>query len=60
MTLETTARENVISIRGADPLMKETSQRILTRMLEGPVDETVFASLKRVIEEKMRRESSAR
>ena len=59
MTLETTDRENVISIRGADPLMKETSQRILTRMLEGPVDETVFASLKRVIEEKMRRESSA-
>ena len=26
MTLETTDREDMISIRGADPLMKETSQ----------------------------------
>ncbi len=59
MVLETTERENVISIRGADPLMKEVSQRILKRMLEGPVDEKVFSSLKRMTEEKMRRQSSA-
>ena len=59
MSLETTEREGVISIRGADPLMKEASQRILTRMLQGPVDEKVFTSLKGTVEEGMRRESSA-
>ncbi len=59
MSLETTDRENVISIRGADPLMKEISQRILKRMLDGPVDENVFSSLKKMTEEKMRRESAA-
>ncbi len=59
MSLETTEREEMISIRGADPLMKEASQRILTRMLQGPVNDKVFASLKRTVEEGMRRESSA-
>ena len=57
MTLETTDREDMISIRGADPLMKETSQRILTKMLRGPVDAKVFLGLKKTISESMRRES---
>ena len=57
MTLETTDREDMISIRGADPLMKETSQRILTKMLRGPVDAKVFLGLKKTISEAMRRES---
>ena len=51
MALEATERENVISIRGADPLMKETSQRILTRMLDGQADEKIFGGLKKVTEE---------
>ena len=46
MTLETTDREDMISIRGADPLMKETSQG-LTKMLRGPVDAKVFLGLAR-------------
>ena len=59
MSLETTDREDMISIRGADPKTKEASQRILTRMLKGPISEKVFSSVKRTVVEEMRRESSA-
>ncbi|MDE0881562.1 MAG: HDIG domain-containing protein [Myxococcota bacterium] len=59
MSLEATEREGMISIRGADPLTKETSQRILSKMLEGTADEAVFTSLKHTIEEQMKRQSSA-
>jgi len=52
-------RDQIISIRGADPMKKEASQRILTRMLQGSADEKAFASLRRTVEEGMRRESSA-
>ena len=59
IALEPSERETMLSLRGADPLMKELGQRLLNRLPKSPVDETAFKRLRSTIEEGMRRESAA-
>jgi ribonuclease Y len=59
MNLEAGERDGLISIRGADPLMRELSHRILSKLPQGKAEPALMARLRSSTEEAMRRQSAA-